>query len=180
MHGRHDDERLTGADDDYLHLPRRLHNRRQDGKVAQWQTPHLKGPANAVGENLEADVDLIELAFIRGLASAADPTSFLRVAQIPFDARSSNGTRLVLLRIETESITDVGSVTPHFGGMSFRYDPLPRRMATRRERLRFVYFDGSEPQVLSLAVVRQLRPIESEMELPANSSSVASGNVSER
>jgi hypothetical protein len=180
MHGRHDDEDFRGADGGHRRLSRHGHNRRQDGKVAQWQTPHLDGSANAVEENPEADVDLIELAFIKGLATATDPTSFLRVAQIPFDARSSNGTRLVLLRVETVTLTDVGSVTPHLGGVSFRYDPLPGRMATRRERLRFVYFDGSERQVLTLALVRRLRPTELEGELPASSSPAISSDVSDR
>jgi hypothetical protein len=180
MHGRHDDEHFSGAEGDHFHLPRHGHNRRQDSKVAQWQTPHVKGHANVLGENPEADVDLIELAFIRGLAAATDPTSFLRVAQIPFDARTSDGTRLVLLRVETVTMTDMGSLTPHLGGVSFRYDPLPERMATRRERLRFVYFDGKEPRVLTLALVRQLRPIQPEVVLAATSRPAIAGDVSDR
>jgi hypothetical protein len=152
MHGRHDDDRDNRAEPG--------HNGPEGGSVAQWQTPHLKGHTAA---SLEPDLDLIEVAFMRGLATAPDATSFLRVAQIPFDAQTSDGTRLVLLRVETECITDVASVTPHLGGASFRYDPLPARMVTRRERLRFVYFDGREPQVLSLASVRGLRPAPSDV-----------------
>ena len=164
MHGRHDDDPLRRADGDHLHLPKPGHNRGEGGGVAQWQTPHLKEHAHAAAASQEPDVDLIEVAFIRGLAAAPDPTSFLRVAQIPFDARASDGTRLVLLRVETESIADVGSLTPHLGGISFRYDPLPGRMVTRRERLRFVYFDGQESQLLTLALVRGLRPIKPDAE----------------
>ena len=37
-----------------------------------------------------------------------------------------------------------------------RYDPLPARMVTHRRRLRFVYFDGSAPRLLSLGEVREL------------------------
>ena len=164
MHGRHDDDPLRRAEDEDLLLPTPGHNSAGGGRVAQWQTPHLEEHAHATSANPEPDVDLIEVAFIRGLAAAPDPTSFLRVAQIPFEARTSSGTRLVLLRIETESITDVGSVMPHLGGGSFHYHPLPGRMATRRERLRFVYFDGREPQALTLALVRGLRPIQSDVE----------------
>jgi hypothetical protein len=164
MHGRHDDDPLRCAAGEELPLPKSGHNRRVGDDVAQWQAPHLEGREHAVAADLEVDVDLIEVAFIRGLATAPDPTSFLRVAQIPFDARTSDGTRLVLLRVETESISDVASVTPHLGGASFRYDPLPGRMVTRRERLRFVYFDGREPRVLSLASVRGLRLAQSELE----------------
>jgi hypothetical protein len=164
MHGRHDDDHLSHTNGESLDLPKPGHNRREDGSVAQWQTPHISAKSHTAQANSDPDIDLVELAFLRALAAAPDPTSFLRVAQIPFEARTSNGTRLVLLRIETESITDVGSVMPHLGGGSFHYHPLPGRMATRRERLRFVYFDGREPQVLTLALVRGLRPIQSEVD----------------
>jgi hypothetical protein len=164
MHGRHDDDPLRRAEDEDLLLPTPGHNSAGGGRVAQWQTPHLEEHAHATSANPEPDVDLIEVAFIRGLAAAPDPTSFLRVAQIPFDARTSDGTRLVLLRVETESIADVGSLTPYLGGASFRYDPLPGKMVTRRERLRFVYFDGQRSQLLTLALVRGLRPIKPDVE----------------
>ncbi len=61
-----------------------------------------------------------------------------------------------LLRVEVDSVADVGSVTPHLGGASFRYDPLPVRMVSRRERLRLVYFDGQKPRMLGLAEALQL------------------------
>ena len=54
------------------------------------------------------------------------------------------------------SITDVGSVTPHVGGSSMRYDPLPARMVSQRRRLRFVYFDGAAARMLTLGEVREL------------------------
>ena len=61
----------------------------------------------------------------------------------------------MLLRVETEVVTDVGSVTPHLGGGSFRYDPLPAKLVSRRRRLRFVYFDGKSLRRLSYAEVRR-------------------------
>jgi hypothetical protein len=47
-------------------------------------------------------------------------------------------------------------VTPHVGGSSMRYDPLPARMVSQRRRLRFVYFDGAAPRALTLGEVREL------------------------
>ena len=44
----------------------------------------------------------------------------------------------------------MGAVTPHLGGGSFRYDPLPAKLVARRRRLRLVYHDGSGLQALSL------------------------------
>ena len=85
-----------------------------------------------------------------------DPTSFLRLARVPFEAFDRAGRRLQLLRVETDSITDVGSVTPHLGGSSMRFDPLPASMGSQRRRLRFVYFDGGAARLLTLGEVREL------------------------
>jgi len=125
--------------------------------VAQWQTPHLDhhhGQDHA--DHGEADLDLVERAFVEGFAAAGDPTSFLRLARVPFEASAADGTRLVLLRVETEAVTDVGAVTPHLGGESFRYDPLPAALVARRRRLRFVYRGADGVQALTFAQVRAL------------------------
>ena len=80
----------------------------------------------------------------RGFASATDPTSFLRLAHVPFEAVAAR-------RREARAAAGRGRrrhrrrrVTPHLGGAAFRYDPLPARMVSRRQRLRFVYFDGAQ------------------------------------
>jgi len=125
--------------------------------VAQWHTPHLDhhhGDDRA--QHGEADLDLVESAFVEGFAAAADPTSFLRLARVPFAAAAPDGTRLVLLRVETEAVTDVGAMTPHLGGESFRYDPLPAKMVTRRRRLRFIYRGADGLHSLTFAQVRAL------------------------
>jgi len=58
----------------------------------------------------EPDLDLVEKAFVTGFADAPDPTSFLRLARIPFEAHAADGTRLVLLRVGTDLVTDIGAV----------------------------------------------------------------------
>jgi hypothetical protein len=131
------------------------HNR---PRAAQWQTPHIAGDRRHGPMDGEPDLDLVEAAFVDGFATASDPTSFLRLAQVPFEAAAADGTRLMLLRVEIDALTDVGTITPHFGGASFRYDPLPARMATRRRRLRFAYFDGTGVRALALGEVRALLP----------------------
>jgi hypothetical protein len=125
-------------------------------KPVQWHVPHRDAPAEVAGQAPEPDLDLIEAAFVDGFRQASDPTSFLRLAQVPFELTSADGTRLVLLRVEVDAIADVGAVTPHLGGASFRYDPLPGHMVSRRSRLRFVYFDGQGLRTLGLAGVRGL------------------------
>jgi hypothetical protein len=133
------------------------HNhRRETTPPVQWQMPHRDRHSGRPPAPLEGDLDLVEAAFVQGFAAAPDPTSLLRVANVPFDAVDADGNRLVLLRVEVDSVTDIGSVMPHLGGESFRYDPLPAALVARRSRLRFVYGDGRTVRALSFAEVRML------------------------
>jgi hypothetical protein len=128
-------------------------------RVAQWQQPHLDDPsagAGAADVQAEPDLDLIEAAFADGFAHAPDPTSFLRLAQVPFEAVAADGTPLALLRVEVDAVIDVGSLMPHLGGQSFRYDPLPAALIARRRRLRFIYGDGRAARALTYAEVRMV------------------------
>lgn len=126
--------------------------------VAQWQTPHRPETDDHGHEHPEAepDLDLVEQAFIDAFPTCPDPTSFLRLAGIPFEATTADGTRLSLLRVETTDTADVGLVTPRLGGGDWRYDPLPARLTQRRRKAQFVYFDGENPQGLSFAEARTL------------------------
>jgi hypothetical protein len=104
-----------------------------------------------------ADLDLVESAFVEGFAVATDPTSFPATRGRAVRCHAADGARLVLQRIETEAVTDVGSITPHLGGQSFRYDPLPAALVSRR-RLRFIYRRAAGTCLLSFAEVRSLIP----------------------
>jgi hypothetical protein len=128
-------------------------------RPAQWQAPHLAQPP-ADTACAEPDLDLVETAFVEAFAIAADPTSFLRLAQVPFCATTPEGAEFKLLRVEVDDVTDVGSVMPHLGGATFRYDPLPAALVVRRRRLRFVYGDGTATRGLSFAQVRALMPAQ--------------------
>jgi hypothetical protein len=126
-------------------------------RPAQWQVLH-GNPNPGGGKACVADVDLVEAAFVEGFLAASDPTSFLRLAKAPFQTTAADGSTLALLRVEIVSIADVGAITPHLGGDSFHYDPLPACMVSRRRRLRFIYFDGKSSRPLSLAEVLALSP----------------------
>lgn len=131
------------------------HNARSS--AAQWQTPHLAPgqPAPAAGPE-ERDVDLVEEAFIASFPDAADPTSFLRLAGVPFIGETADGATLHLLRVEIGQTTDIGTLTPHLGGSGHRYDPLPAKMASKRQTLSLAFFDGSTIRRLSLSEARAL------------------------
>jgi hypothetical protein len=135
------------------------HNHVQPARsTVQWQTPH-KPQAEEEHDAHEPDLDLVEMAFVEGFATTKDPASFLRLARIPFEAVDAAGTKLVMLRVESDAVTDVGALMPQLGGAAMRYDPLPARMVTHRRRLRFVYFDGSAPRLLTLGEVRELKEV---------------------
>jgi hypothetical protein len=131
------------------------HNRPK--AAVQWQVPHRAegGGADATPPP-ERDLDLVGSSFVEGFGRASDPTSFLRLAGIPFVGVDGAGRRLHLLRVETESLTDVGAVAPLLGGEGIRYDPLPAPMVSQRRRLAFVYHDGSTIQRLDFVEARRL------------------------
>jgi hypothetical protein len=126
-------------------------------RTAQWQAPErANGYERYYHHNDEPDLDLIENAFAESFATASDPSSFLRLARIPFEAADGAGTWLVLLRVDCDAVVEVGSLSPPLGGGPMRYAPLPRRMATRRRVLRFVYFAGTATRKLTLGEARAL------------------------
>ena len=128
------------------------HNRAPERPAAQWQTPH--SPGEQCATPAEPDLDKVEAAFIDGFIDAPDPVSFLRLGRIPFEMIAADGVKLNLLRVEIDALADVGSLTPHLGGGSFRYDPLPASLVSHRRRLRFVYFDGEKLRPLTFTDAR--------------------------
>jgi hypothetical protein len=162
MHDDHSDNHHHHSHDhthDHSH-PLPLHGPGHNAarRAAQWQTPHDPATDQAPENAAEPDFDLVEDAFISGFATAPDPTSFLRLARIPFQGKTTDGAELTLLRVETSEAVDVGSVTPHLGGGSVRYDPLPAKMVSRRRKLNFVYFDGETVRRLTFAGALALTP----------------------
>lgn len=129
-------------------------------RAAQWQTPHLPHDhVHAPEDPRNVDLDLVEKAFVEAFSAASDPTSFLRVAGIPFVGEEPSGRRLHLLRVETEDLVDVGSVAPLIGGGGVRYDPLPAKLTSRRRRLSFLYHDGASVRRLDFAAARALADV---------------------
>ncbi len=146
-----------GHDHDHHHHGGAGHN--HPAAVSQWQTPHLPDGAESRTGTSEPDVDLVEDAFVDAFPRAPDPTSFLRLSGVPFLGETADGKRLNLLRVEISQTTDVGTLTPHVGGVSHRYDPLPAKMTSRRQTLALAYFDGEAVLRLSLSEARALRDL---------------------
>jgi hypothetical protein len=156
-HSHHSHDHDGGHHDhDHAHHPHGIgHN--APGRSAQWQTPHDPAAQRTPVAAPEPDFDLVETAFVAGFSHAPDPVSFLRLARVPFAGHTAEGEALQLLRVETDEAVDVASITPHLGGASMRYDPLPPRMVSRRRRLAFIYFDGKAARRLSFAEALALK-----------------------
>lgn len=148
----------------HLHLHHQPGHNLGEPRAAQWQTPHVphdnrpEPGQEHLGDEYR-DLDLVEAAFRDGFATASDPTSFLRLAGVPFVGTRGDGRRLYLLRVEHWRGTDVGSITPRLGGGDFRYAPLSSNLASRRDELRLVYIDGGDLVPLTLAEARSLTPV---------------------
>ena len=153
-HGRDGDEHGTRV----ATRPPLGHNRRPG--PAQWQVPHRhdnEQPGPSPPE--QRDLDLVEASFVEGFARCSDPTSFLRLAGVPFTGTDAGGRQLNLLRVEIGEFTDIGSVVPLLGGQGMRYAPLPGRMTSRRRQLAFVYHDGRETIRLDFKQTRALTEV---------------------
>jgi hypothetical protein len=131
----------------------------------QWQVPHKRGDHDPDHDHdhetaaAEPDFDLVEASFVEGFWAASDPTSFLRLAGVPFHGRDGTGRVLALLRVEQEQTADVAAVTPQLDGQGMRTDPLPASRVARRRRVRLVYLDGTAPVRLTLAEARALEAV---------------------
>ena len=93
------------------------HNHRAPPHAAQWQTPHL--PHNRDRDDITSTKRI--WIWWKRLSSRVLRPAPIRPVSCDWRAchlrRSMRaGRRLQLLRVETDSITDVGSVTPHLGG----------------------------------------------------------------
>jgi len=159
MHRGHDHDHESGGSLAQLAIPGVGHNHVHLGRrPAQWQMLHDDPRSGGEPCGAMTDLDLVEASFVEGFLAASDSTSFLRLARVPFRVTAPDGAKLSLLRVEVDSIADVGTITPHLGGDTFRYDPLPARMVSRRRRLRFIYFDGTHLRALGLPEVMTCAP----------------------
>jgi hypothetical protein len=144
QHGNRDERPAAGAGHNHPVSPR---------TAVQWQIPHrTDSEQNRIAS--ESDLDKVEEAFVESFFVASDQASFLRLARIPFLIESADGGLLHLLRVEIDALTDVGSLTPHLGGETFHYDPLPGELISQRRRLRFIYFDGKGLRSLTFTQAR--------------------------
>lgn len=107
---------------------------------------HLHSHMSA--ENEAAELQTLASQFIDGFVQAADKTSYLRLAGVPFEKPGTDGaTALKLVDVELTTGWQVGTASPSFGTRELSYLPFPGAMVQERTNMGLVYVSIDEKQV---------------------------------
>jgi hypothetical protein len=107
---------------------------------------HPLGRSAAEREELE----VLASTFIDTFRQAADKTSWLRLAGVPFELRGSDGLMLKLVDVEIVSNWQVATASPGFGSRELVYLPMPGEMVKERTNFRLTYVSLTERRDLDL------------------------------
>ncbi|MEE2944591.1 MAG: hypothetical protein VX444_05415 [Pseudomonadota bacterium] len=122
--------------------------------------PHGHGHNHAHGDHLHshmhhadeaADLQVLATQFIEGFLQAADKTSYLKLAGVPFERPSKDGVKALKL-IDVELTTDwqVGTASPSFGSRELSYLPFPGEMVQERTNMSLIYVSMDEKSTLDI------------------------------
>ncbi|MEL7115561.1 MAG: hypothetical protein AAGP08_08210 [Pseudomonadota bacterium] len=96
-------------------------------------------------EDEAADLQVLTAQFIDGFVQAADKTSYLRLAGVPFERPGVTGTgSLKLVDVELKTEWQVGTASPAFGSRELSYLPFPGEMVRDRTNMALVYVSLEE------------------------------------
>lgn len=98
-----------------------------------------------------ADLQVLTAQFIDGFVQAADKTSYLKLAGVPFERPGTGGARALKL-VDVELTTDwqVGTASPSFGSRELSYLPFPGEMVRERTNMSLVYVSMDERSLLDI------------------------------
>ena len=122
----------------------RDHNSR-GGETHLHSHPHISGSAR-----IKHEERILAEAFIEGFVAADDKVSFLRLANIPFEIDSGEGTSLKLVDVEVNNAFQVGTASPGFASKELVYHPYPGSMVRERTEMIFVYVSMRERREINL------------------------------
>ena len=117
---------------------------------------HGPGHNHAHGDHLHSHVhgdvareraeetQALAAAFLDGFRKAADKTSFLRIAGVPFKRAGSDGLAMHLVETRIESKWQLGTASPAFGSRELVYLPYPGGMVAERETMTLTYVSLTE------------------------------------
>ncbi len=102
-------------------------------------------------EDEAADLQVLATQFIDGFLQAADKTSYLKLAGVPFERLGAGGaTALKLIDVELKTDWQVGTASPSFGSRELSYLPFPGQMVQERTNMSLVYVSMDEKSVLDI------------------------------
>ncbi len=102
-------------------------------------------------EDEAADLQVLATQFIDGFLQAADKTSYLKLAGVPFERSGAGGaTALKLIDVELKTDWQVGTASPSFGSRELSYLPFPGQMVQERTNMSLVYVSMDEKSVLDI------------------------------
>jgi len=130
------------------------------GRTADRTAGHNGGPdwAGHLHSHLHGDapqdaaeaLQVLAQAFIDGFCRAADKTSFLHLAGIPFELSQADGPSLKLVDVELKSGYQVGTASPGFASQDLVYLAFPGEMVRERTNMSFVYVSLRERREVDL------------------------------
>jgi hypothetical protein len=107
--------------------------------------------SHMAGGEAADEIRVLAAQFIDGFVAAADKTSFLRLAGVPFERRdAAGGPSLKLVDVKLETEWQMGAASPAFGTRELNYLPFPGEMVKPRTNMRFVYVSLDARQEVDL------------------------------
>lgn len=102
-------------------------------------------------EDAAADLRILTTQFIDGFVQAADKTSYLRLAGVPFERPGKGGDKaLKLVDVELRTDWQVGTASPSFGTRELSYLPYPGEMVAERTNMSLIYVSIDERSALDI------------------------------
>jgi hypothetical protein len=114
------------------------HHHGDNGAPAEHLHSHFHPTSNA------EELKVLTSAFVEGFRGAEDKTSYLRLANIPFQREGSDGLTLHLVDASIVANWQIGTASPAFATRELAYMPFPGEMVTNRETMTFTYVSLAE------------------------------------
>ncbi len=97
------------------------------------------------------DLQILATQFIDGFTQAADKTSYLKLAGVPFERPGKDsGTALKLIDVELKTEWQIGTASPSFGSRELSYLEFPGPMVRERTNMSLIYVSLDEKSVLDI------------------------------
>jgi hypothetical protein len=102
-------------------------------------------------EDQVADLQVLATQFVEGFLQAADKTTYLKLAGVPFERPGKGGEKALKL-VDVELTTDwqVGTASPSFGSRELSYLPFPGEMVQERTNMSLIYVSLDEKSILDI------------------------------